>query len=366
MTTNLAKIFVFTRDEYDLIGDFLSYHGALFGYENIVVVDNNSTHPSVLRTYDAFRKLGCEIVQDARNMNHFPRILTENMLRHRGTARFLIPLDTDEFIFHKDPGGDVRQSLSSIDDTQMSIIRFQEVYESVADPDHVGYVKHKHTRPAREITRFKVQGWDKVFFSSHYFRAVSHGNHDGITTGGSRLLSPNLCLLHFHNTGRRRQLERCLVSIRGYVHLNMSHVDTMTTRMDHMESVLREAEATLRGVGLVGGHRIEHFYAIMTRRWVVQVFHGVTGKYPSIQYVNKILSGIDGKRSSFVDLKIHIENAPKDAGRDFFSTTKIQDHDDIVDDIVLVEEIHGGPPPAHIVNFTSVRDALLSLSTPHD
>ena len=381
--TALAKVFVFTRDEYDLIEDFLTYHGTLFGYQNLVVIDNDSRHPDVLKVYDRFRAMGVEIVIDRRDMNHFPRILTEHMLRHRESARFLVPLDTDEFIFHSQ-GDDVAASMARISDEDVCITRFKEVYESVADPTQTGYVRHKHSRPAREITNFRVQGWDKVFFSSRYFRSVSHGNHDGSVTGGRREVSPELCLLHFHNTGRRRQLERSIMSIRGYKHVNLVHLDAALQHfgpdissdhdgkpppLDGLERVLRQAETIIRNVGLFGGHRIEHFYAIMVRRWLVEIFRGITGRIPSRSFVDHMLASRPG---SFLDLKVVVEYMPKDPAVDFHPTREAT-----ADDVVFVEEdaVATGRPgeehqkallsPTHQprLRCTYVHDALLGLSS---
>ena len=97
----IAKVVCVTKDEYDLIEDFIKYHAYLFGYENVVIVDNGSTHPEVLRVYEKYSKLGVDINyepifdRDKQNI-----IYGKYIEKNSHNCTFIFPIDTDEFIYY--------------------------------------------------------------------------------------------------------------------------------------------------------------------------------------------------------------------------------------------------------------------------
>lgn len=398
-TKSLAKIVVFTKDEYDLIHDFLEYHGLVFGHENIVVVDNGSTHPEVLRVYEHFSALGTVVVKDTRSVQCHSDILNARMTGLRTSCHYLIPLDTDEFIVidpisritvtpAHDRGSEsesesesgctcgpdaVRAEFIALLSTSSSsnspgqgqgddrreagTIRFNEVYQSIPDSGAFGAFvdsdadapnapnalslscgRHEpqyqqqqqqqrrrrlfqHRRPAREIRWFSAQGWDKVFFRSSTFLAVEHGNHRGVTTSGGTITAPRLSLLHFHNTGRGRQWERCRTSITGYRQFDVD---------GNIESQLTACEHIISEGGAFGGHRVEQYYEMLMREFVVTLFASVTGgRLPSAEYMRSAL-----ELKSFSDVKNHILNGLKQPGVHF---PKCEDEDRTPIEIVFEE-----------------------------
>lgn len=318
--TSLAKVVVFTKDEHDLVEDFINHHGNLFGYGNIVVIDNGSTHPEVLKLYAEYaEKKGVVVVKDSRGMNHFSSVLTDEMRRRCKDCRFIIPLDTDEFVMPSECIRDhkllrdyeeIRQKvwreLESMP-SEASTVRFAEVYQSIPDAEACNASPiHMHKRPAKEITRFSPQGWDKVFFRADQFVEVFPGNHGGVTRSGTTHVTPHLCLLHFHNTGVGRQLERCIKSITGYRQLDVSA---------ELEGKLRACESIIREGGLFGGHRVEQYYIILRRELAVKEFRRVTGgRLPSLAFIEHAL-GLKGYR----DMCIYIRNCIKSPPTDFCS-----------------------------------------------
>lgn len=296
--TPVAKLFVYTKDEYDLIHDWLTYHGMLFGPQNLVVVDNCSTDRRVLTVYDAHTAKGGTVLREPRCITHYSELMSEHMQTYRHTARFLIPLDTDEFIVRcptQPPGGkargdntpltpdEVRDILdrTQADSPDASIFRFADLLAAVVEPaaPGAGYELQQHTRPAVQMTRFEDQGWDKVYFAAAPFLRTHAGNHGGATSHGSRAPCSQLALLHYHNTGARRQLERCKMSLLGYNHMTP----------EQLQLPYRQQLELCRGLlpqQLRGGHRVEQYAAILKRALVVQAFKRITcGRLPSPKYV---------------------------------------------------------------------------------
>ena len=95
----LATVVIVSRDEYDLLDDFLTYHSAIFGAANVVVVDNGSTDMRLCPIVQRHRDLGVRFVQDRRPFCDAAAFMTEHMRALAPACRFLLPLETDEFVF---------------------------------------------------------------------------------------------------------------------------------------------------------------------------------------------------------------------------------------------------------------------------
>ena len=93
MAKSLVKVFVLTKNEYDMISDFLTYYGRIFGYENLIVIDNGSNHQDVLNIYDSFKSKGVTIIEDRSNIAYHGEIMTKHMNTYKNTCEFMIPLD---------------------------------------------------------------------------------------------------------------------------------------------------------------------------------------------------------------------------------------------------------------------------------
>jgi hypothetical protein len=225
----LAKVICLSRDEYDLIEDFILYHSKIFGFNNIVIIDNMSTNKEVLDIYARYVPMGVTVhrhdggcLGDAQT-----QVLTKYLNMYKDTCQFLISMDTDEFMYctNDDDPMAVRKVLEEIPkDTTMA--RISEYMWSIPDPGCSDYKEFKHSRPARSLTRFYSMEnlTRKIFFRSDAFKSASPGNHYGTVTYGSENFVP-IGWFHFYNTGARRMFERSMMIVRGmnYVDVNLSH-----------------------------------------------------------------------------------------------------------------------------------------------
>jgi hypothetical protein len=97
------------QDETQLLEPWLLYHGDLFGFENLVVLDHGSNEPEVIAVMDRFSQAGVTV-------EHLPREPREYARRAEHVARviraldattdydFVLPLDCDEFLTVFDNG----------------------------------------------------------------------------------------------------------------------------------------------------------------------------------------------------------------------------------------------------------------------
>lgn len=217
----ILRVFTVTRNEYDLIEDWIVYHANIFGQSNIVVIDNGSDDSRVLDVYDRYGDkiyiIKSSGYSGGQQGEHFTRI----MRLFQETSTFLIGLDTDEFLVHKLPNG--------IDLTPNNILeQFDQIPENCSRAvirtqiQTASYGCLRCDRPSVELTRFiRTDDYHKMFYRAAQFISTNNGNHNGQTTGGLTC-QPNLALLHFHDTGVERNMERCrqIIIGYGYIHPN--------------------------------------------------------------------------------------------------------------------------------------------------
>ena len=266
----LCKIVTLSKNEYDLIEDFLIYYDSIVGVENIVIVDNGSDDPRVLAVYEKYRKRGLTVEGDSKGMMSMAQIVTDAILRHRGGAKFIMPLDTDEFLFFVGPESleSRKKRFESILMSQgddVSVLRYSSFLGSIADPESRDYIDHKHTRPARSITTFYDQGWDKLIVRADKFVSIAQGNHHAAVTGGRENKVP-LGLLHFHETGGARKRERCIMSMKGYGQMDLALEKDL---VQDLWKQLERVDLVISRKGF-GGHRVDQ-YRIFLLREIVHV-----------------------------------------------------------------------------------------------
>lgn len=228
----LTKIFCVSKNETDLIERWIVHHASLVGLENIVVIDNRSTCPTVLGAYDTYAKGGlvverCESYSGTSQGDAF----TKAMQKHKLRCRFLIGIDTDEFIHFSD-------FLTSADlglcekkrfqnyllglPTDTTRFQIQTYFQSIPDPESEFYVDQRVVDPVRNISTFaEVPAKPaKCFFRSEAFVSTANGCHDGRVKRG-KTASSDICLVHFNNTGARTKIEKARAIIDGYGYANV-------------------------------------------------------------------------------------------------------------------------------------------------
>lgn len=219
----LAKVFTVTKNEYDLIEDFVRYHGGIFGYDNVVVIDNGSTDERVLDVYSRYTPKGVTVVtrtgyRKDQQGEHF----TEIMQQYKQEAEFLIGLDTDCFFCVRescDPQT-IHAYLRGLP-RNYDIFAMQTFLMSVVDPNSSNYQAGKLVRPTDCTTFVRRSGYGNISIPHVFYRAAnfvrtSVGNHGGVTTTNQRMYCPDVAYVHYHETGRQRLYERCRTILLGY------------------------------------------------------------------------------------------------------------------------------------------------------
>jgi hypothetical protein len=278
----LVKVFCITKNEYDLIEDFIKYYGYLFGYSNIIIIDNMSDHPIVLEIYDKYKELGVIIHQEKSYQGGSQGInFTNYMFRYRNHCKFLLGIDTDEFLFstkHLEKGLNpflkehVLEAFNNIpeDVTQCHI---SKVFNSIVDPKSPFYKYNKIIFPAKNITTFYEEniGKTKNFYKSSAFISTDMGNHDGKVKFGKKDFV-NLGFLHMHDTGSRRQFERSEMAVIGFKYINID------LPLEEKINVLFNRTSKCYGY-----HRVKEYRNFLLSFYIVEMFLLYIKRLPNIE-----------------------------------------------------------------------------------
>jgi hypothetical protein len=285
-TKTLVKVILLTRDETDMIEDFISYWGSIFEPKNVIVIDNGSTSQKVLDAYASHRSNGGTVVVDARPFSNAVDFMTEHMrgVADSGTCEWIFPIETDEFIFVQPFVGHDRVRIQDMRDAVFShlrndvpgdvgVLKYGYFWGSSVDPDDSTYVRGAYPRPTVDIVRFYDQGWDKVMVRASAFDKMVQWCHlasskPGYLMGVSRVLG----LLHFHDSGKRRAVERAIPVVDGY---KLIDVHSSRTTSEKLRDTGR-----IRHMHLMCGHKLGYLDIHLRRLSTLQAFRRHLGRLP--------------------------------------------------------------------------------------
>lgn len=287
----LARVVLLTRDEYDLIADFLEYYGRVVGRGNVVVIDNGSVDPRVLAEYDRHVSLGGPApIVERRPFSDAVSFMSEHLAALAPTCRWLLPMETDEFVYAAEEEDEedrrpcprvvfpeaVRDALRlelEGASSDVGVLRYFRVLRSLVDPSDPGYEHGAYTRPAVQMSRFGLQGWDKLIVRSDAFVRMSQWCHHAVLRVGFReSTSGVLGVLHFHDTGARRLVERAIPVAKAYGYLDMSH-GSLEEKLDRAREISR-ARVTC-------GHKVEILQRHLVRLAILRAFSTWVGRLPT-------------------------------------------------------------------------------------
>lgn len=212
-----VMLFCFVRDEPYLLSRWIPYHASLFGIENIMVIDHGSGEAtqSLLQGYE-------EQGMKRYDAGSYPfsekaQILTIIMRRYKH-YRFLLPLDSDEFVCLKTEHG-MSCDRSRMLDALCALPREPWLFK-LGTFDVCNHVNRSYSDPLVEMTEFQffppestcvfsTQSPSKTLFPGAYFISTDDGNHVGCVSSGLGEYRTRLSLAHF--------------SIRGYQHFLAKH-----------------------------------------------------------------------------------------------------------------------------------------------
>ncbi len=287
----LAKVILLTKDAYDLIDTFIQYYGYLFDLENLVIIDNGSTDPRVLQTYNKYSKQGVTIIVDRSPFHNANVFMTKYMTALKDSCEFIIPMETDEFMYliprqdetnYATDRDEIHAYLNALP-KETTIIRYGAFLASSVRTQDLVYKENMnlYPDPPVQMTKFWDQNWDKIIVRADAFVQVTQWLHHVEVSYGEKITSDMLGLLHFHKTGARRDYERAcaLVSSEGHGYIP-------SNAPPEIRIALAKYYADVNAPGY---HRLRMYHEVCRRRQVAEYFLIIVGRYPSITELRSIM-----------------------------------------------------------------------------
>lgn len=209
----MVKIFTMVKDEVDVIKDWIIYHGSLFGWTNIYIIDNYSTDG----TYEIIQEcesLGINIFRetDYKKKGEYMTLLIK---KFASNERFAFPIDIDEFIVYCEPNSkqvifDKKLINDYFDGLPISglykanylIPVLTNPYGSNRAPAEVDYALYvdydSHAKSFINPCKFKEE--------------IDHGNH----IPSYDYFFTNIVLIHFHERNVNQIKKKSLNNVTGF------------------------------------------------------------------------------------------------------------------------------------------------------
>jgi len=243
----MIKLFTIVKDECDIIREWIIYHGYLFGYENLFIIDNNSTD-GTFEIMQEFLKNGINISReyDYSKKGTYMQTLINNNCKIGDIA---YPLDIDEFIVYHNRGS--KEILCDKEKINSYILNLPNIPNKVYKANYLasqitengGYKNAAHDNKWAIYCDYGSVA--KAFYKvGTYSGSIDHGNH----FGGKKYFLTNICLVHFHCRNVEQMKKKVLNNVIGLGYPN---------NLEKLKNLIEE------NPGTAGFHHVKNLISIM-------------------------------------------------------------------------------------------------------
>eukprot|EP00890_Picochlorum_soloecismus_P004523 jgi/Picsp_1/5071/NSC_02434-R1_predicted protein [Phaeodactylum tricornutum CCAP 1055/1] len=189
----LVDVYTFQKDEGKLLQEWGLYHGAIFGYKALHIIDHASTDNETKEALGFFRRKGATVVYFNGSFLDKHEQLSNLMLQ--SSARFLLPIDVDEFLAMRDTMDnrtfvtDADAVLHGFGSLPIDGRRYRmnsihaKLCSSLLDIDQDSMRRFSRTKEMKVFEAPKpINCMSKSFFLRATFVKTDQGNHGGVTT----------------------------------------------------------------------------------------------------------------------------------------------------------------------------------------
>ena len=258
------KLFTMVKNEDDIVEHWIQYHGELFGYNNLYVVDNESNDG----TYEKIQKYSKYGVHITREHDYSKKgdIMTE-LMNNIGTYDIAFPLDIDEFIVYYDKNNNalspektlsyLKTLVGSDKFKDNSVFKANYIYSTITNGNEIGY--HDSLFECKYGQYLDYGNMAKTFINKHTWEGVmDHGNHfpteDFVPT--------NICLIHYHC----RNIEQMKKKVRT----NVEGLGYDSNDLDLLKSLPKDTP---------GCHHVRHMIQILKNNFTINTNFVITNEH---------------------------------------------------------------------------------------
>ena len=180
----VTKIVLMTRNEWPLIRSWVLYHGKIFGYPNLYILDG-SDDERVLGFLQSLDAHGVTVIQGLNSLNTIDEEINTLMKNLQHSCDFLLKMDTDEFLILigtndlPAPHSEIPVYLNQLQTTG-SLLRLG--YDMMSSPSQA--LCCRNISDVTTNTNFQAPRHNpalKVLLNAWTFASVNLGAHTGVT-----------------------------------------------------------------------------------------------------------------------------------------------------------------------------------------
>ena len=250
----MTKIFTMVKGEVDIVNEWVLYHGSLFGFTNLYIIDNLSRDGTweALVNLKAKYNINISRLPDYKKKGEYMTTLFKSFCRPNEIG---IPIDIDEFVVYYDKntnkiscnGNQIFSILNSLPPSP--VYKMNYIFSKITVPN--GYDNAVINTTNGVYLDYGTMA--KSFFNKSFFNGeIDHGNHYNT----SNYIMTNLCLVHYHcrNLDQMKKKIYNNVSGLGYSPFNLNELKTLLARG-----------------GIDGGHHVENQISVLENRYKLSV-----------------------------------------------------------------------------------------------
>jgi hypothetical protein len=246
----IIKLFTMVKDEIDIVEDWLKYHGTLFGYKNLYIVDNMSDDGTFEKIQE-YQSKGVFLIQreDYKLKGDYMTELINDP--NRGDFDFAYPIDIDEFVVYYDKESNQILPFRTVNyfkslPVSETVFKTNYINSLISNGNDVGY---ERATVESEIGLYQdYHDVAKSFFNKRIWTGeLDHGNHYQTTN----FVLTDLCLVHYHCRNLEQMKKKVINNVKG--------LGYDTTNIE----ILRENEDG------VGYHHVKHMIDILNNEFAI-------------------------------------------------------------------------------------------------
>ena len=224
------KLFTMVKDEVDIVEDWLLYHGTIFGFCNLHIIDNYSsdgTYEILLK----YKKKGIFLIREKeyKHKGLFMRHLIKDRIKQDYDLAY--PLDIDEFIIYYDKDtnkiriDNIKIYLSNLP-KEYTNYKTNYILSQIDTKDGIGY--NRACVEAKYGDYINYGNLAKTFFNNRIWNGkIDHGNH----YCNNKYFLTNLCLIHFHSRNLNQMKKKSYNNVKGLGY-NPDSLDDLNTHLN--------------------------------------------------------------------------------------------------------------------------------------